>query len=284
MTAWRDRVGEHLGAAVVADAPLSGGCVGRVYRIDLEDGRRMVAKVDDAGMGGLDDEAWMLGQLAGESELPVPRVLFSGPGLLVMEHVEADGERGERGDRHAAELLASLHGIQGRGFGNHRDTRIGGLVQRNPWAGSWVAFFAEHRLVAMATEAVREGRLPRPVARRIEALAARLGEWLEEPLVSSLLHGDVWGGNVLFDRGRVAAFVDPATYYGHPEVELAFTTLFSTFGPEFYRRYHDLRGIAPGFFEERRDLYNLYPLLVHVRLFGETYLGGVERTLARFGE
>ncbi len=78
-------------------------------------------------------------------------------------------------------------------------------------------------------------------------------------------------------------FVDPAIYYAHPEIELAFTTLFGTFERPFFDRYHELRPIAPGFFEERRDIYNLYPLLVHVRLFGGSYVSSVERTLRQFG-
>lgn len=79
------------------------------------------------------------------------------------------------------------------------------------------------------------------------------------------------------------AFIDPAIYVAHAEIELAFTTLFSTFGAAFYERYAEHRPIAEGFFEQRRDLYNLYPLLVHVRLFGGSYVGSVENTLGRFG-
>jgi fructosamine-3-kinase len=81
----------------------------------------------------------------------------------------------------------------------------------------------------------------------------------------------------------VAAFIDPACYWADAEVELAFTTLFGTFGEVFFRRYREHRPMEPGFFEARRDLYNLYPLLVHVRLFGGAYLASVQRTLAHFG-
>ena len=93
----------------------------------------------------------------------------------------------------------------------------------------------------------------------------------------------MWSGNVLTKDGRIAGFVDPAIYYADSEIELAFSTLFSTFGDAFFRRYDELRPLRPGFFEERRDLYNLYPLLVHVRLFGGSYVGSVERALARYG-
>lgn len=118
---------------------------------------------------------------------------------------------------------------------------------------------------------------------RIEALCARLGEWLEEPARPSLIHGDLWGGNVLAADGRISGFIDPAIYYADPEIELAFTTLFGTFGDAFFRRYGELRPLRARFFEERRDLYNLYPLLVHVRLFGGEYVSQVEAILRKFG-
>jgi len=106
---------------------------------------------------------------------------------------------------------------------------------------------------------------------------------LPEPERPSLIHGDMWGGNVLCRNGAVAGFVDPAIYYADAEIELAFSTLFSTFGDAFFSRYRELRDIRPGFFETRVPLYNLYPLLVHVRLFGGGYVAQVERTLTRFG-
>ena len=99
----------------------------------------------------------------------------------------------------------------------------------------------------------------------------------------ALIHGDMWGGNILCRDGRVAAFIDPAIYHAEPEIELAFATLFATFGTPFFERYRDIRPIAPGFFEERPALYNLYPLLVHVRLFGGHYVASVEATLSQLG-
>jgi fructosamine-3-kinase len=93
----------------------------------------------------------------------------------------------------------------------------------------------------------------------------------------------MWGGNVLVNDGCIAGFIDPAIYYADPEIELAFSTLFSTFGEPFFRRYSEIRPIRPDFFEVRRDLYNLWPLLVHVRLFGGGYVRQVERILKSLG-
>jgi len=146
-----------------------------------------------------------------------------------------------------------------------------------------VPFFRDHRLMLMAREAHHEGSLPSPLFKRIERLAERIGDYLLEPPYPSLLHGDLWTGNVLVREGRIAGFVDPAITFGHPEIELAFTTMFGTFGKAFFAAYESLTPLEPGFHEIRASLYNLYPSLVHVRLFGSSYLPGIERTLARIG-
>ena len=135
----------------------------------------------------------------------------------------------------------------------------------------------------MADAALREGSLTREFHRRLRAFADRLDSFLEEPPHPSLLHGDVWTTNMLARDGRITAFLDPAVYYGHPEIELAFSTLFGTFGDVFFERYTALRPIPSGFFELRRDIYNMYPLLVHTRMFGSSYLNGIDHTLRRLG-
>ena len=271
-----------LGRVVADIAPLGGGCGSAVYEVRLDDGRRLVVKADDSGGGNLPVEAFMLDYLA-ERGLPAPAVVAASEGLLVMEYAEGDSLFDAAAESHAAHLLAALHAQTAPAFGFERDTLIGGLRQPNTPAARWLDFFAEQRLSYMAAEAARAGRLPATTRARVERLAGRVGDWLVEPARPALIHGDVWTTNVLARAGRVTAFLDPAIYYADPEIELAFIGLFGTFGRAFYEQYHALRPIAPGFFEERRELYNLYPLLVHVRLFGGSYVGQVERTLAAYG-
>ena len=114
---------------------------------------------------------------------------------------------------------------------------------------------------------------------RIERLAERIDDYLVEPAFPSLLHGDLWTGNVLVRQGRIAGFVDPAIYCGHPEIELAFTTLFGTFGEAFFEAYESADAARARLPRAARSLYNLYPRLVHVRLFGSGYLAGIDATL-----
>jgi fructosamine-3-kinase len=272
------RVGAALGVEVVREQDLTGGCISDVRRVTLADGRDIVAKSGQ----GLALEAFMLGYLATHSRLPVPAVLFSAEDLLLMDYLPTSGELGVAAQEDAADHLAALHGVTGPAFGFERTTVIGGLKQPNAPDESWRDFFRDQRLMYMAETAVHTKKLPPDVALRIEKLADKLDRWIDEPPAPSLIHGDMWTGNVLVNGDRIAGFVDPAIYYADPEIELAFSTLFGTFGAPFFKRYEEHRPLRAGF-AERKQIYNLYPLLVHVRLFGEAYLSDVNMILRRFG-
>lgn len=242
----------------------------------------LVAKTAGAG-GTLDIEGYMLDYLARTGAVPVPAAIHAAPGLLVMDYVETSGQVDAGCQEHAADLLAALHGITADAYGHERDTPIGPLAQPNPWMRSWVEFFRDRRLLHMGRKALESGALPQRTYGLLERFCGgALDSLIEEPDKPSLIHGDMWGGNVLVRQGRVSAFIDPAIYHADPEIELAFSTLFGTYGAAFFRRYNEHRPIRPGFFEARRDIYNLYPLLVHTRLFGGHYAAQVEGILRRF--
>jgi fructosamine-3-kinase len=253
----------HLGERLLSVRPMGGGCIGELYRAELADGTPLVAKVDQEGEAHLDREAYMLCYLREKSDLPVPEVYHGSETLLLMEFVEGSSRFPERAEHHAAELLAALHGITKDAYGHERDTLIGSLDQPNPWTGSWVEFFREHRLLYLANIAHETRRLPAEDLRRVERLSEKLDELIEDPNPPALIHGDVWSANVLAKGDRIIAFLDPAIYHADPEIELAFISLFNSFGEAFLDRYAEIRPIEPGFFEVRRDLYNLYPLQVH---------------------
>jgi len=277
------RIEAITGVRVAGARPLTGGCVGDVFAVELADGACLVAKMGDTG-SGLGVEGFMLQYLAEKGAgLPVPEVLYADDKLLLMRRLPGGDDIGARAERHAADLVAALHDVSSSCFGFERDTVIGGLHQANPPENSWLDFFRDHRLLDMGFRGVTSGRLPNSIMSRLERLAGRLGDWIEEPARPSLVHGDMWGGNVLCQNGCITGFIDPAIYFADAEIELAFTTLFGTFGDDFFARYQEHRPIKPDFFEARCDLYNLYPLLVHVRLFGGSYVHSVENTLRRFG-
>jgi fructosamine-3-kinase len=278
-----EEIEEYLGERLHSARPMGGGCIGEVYRVELADGTRLVAKVDREGSSHLEREAYMLRYLRENSELPVPEVYYGANSLLLIQFFEGSSRFSQGAEHHAAELLSALHGITAEAYGHERDTLIGSLDQPNPWTGSWIDFFRDQRLLYLARVANAAGRLPTGDLERVGRLAERLDEYLEEPERPSLIHGDVWSANVLARGDRITAFLDPAIYHADSEIELSFISLFNSFAEPFFERYEQIRSIRPGFFEERRDLYNLYPLLVHVYFFGGGYLSSVQNTLRRFG-
>jgi fructosamine-3-kinase len=226
-------------------------------------------------------EARMLGYLA--PYLRVPEILALEKGRLVMEYIQNDHRCGGACEEEIADVLAALHGNTAERFGLEFDTTIGPFRQKNTRASSWIGFYREQRVLDFAAKAFNEKRIDNKLLSRVEKLAADFERFLSEPKHPSLLHGDVWGGNVLTRDNRFAALIDPAVYYGHFEMELAFIGMFNTFGERFYARYREHRPIEPGFFETRADLYRIFPYLVHVRAFGAAYLPGLEGILLHVG-
>lgn len=263
-----------LGTRISGLADLHGGCIARVVGGVAENLGDFVAKIGD-GSSDLTIEAAMLRDLGRLTTLPVPTVWHEEPGLLVMARLPGSTGAGEHTQRHLAELLAELHGIKGPSFGYERSTLIGPLNQPNEPDASWARFFAQYRIKHFAELAHTRGALPSgglDTARRLaDAIEAEPDRFIatDEPPV--LIHGDLWSGNFLSQGGRITGLIDPAIYYADREIELAFMGLFGCVGRPFFERYHELRPIAPGFFERRQGMYRIYPLLVHAALFGSGY-------------
>ncbi|MEO1016971.1 MAG: fructosamine kinase family protein [Pseudomonadota bacterium] len=277
------RVAAITGRHVAAIEPLHGGSIAEVFKVDLVGGQRVVAKQAKGDQpNAFETEAFMLEALRQTETVPVPPTLHAEPDLLVLEWIEhRQGVPNPAAQGDAAERIAALHGIAGEAFGYERDTLIGPLPQPNPRYDHWIEFFVEHRLLHMARVALDSGALPSFTMEKVEDVASQMDDLLIEPERPSLLHGDLWAGNLLFSGDRLGALIDPAIYWGAPEIELAYSTLFGSLDNHFYDRYSEIRTIAPGFFEVRRDLYILYPLLVHLHLFGRTYLPPITKILDR---
>lgn len=275
-----DRIERTLGQRPERLTPLHGGCIAEVVRADLPGGDRVAIKLDRGERPRLDVEGRMLGRLA-RTPLPVPGVLASAPDVLVLEFIEADGRRSAEGERAAGERLAALHGMTADAFGLDEDGLIGPIDQPNAWLADWGAFYAERRLRPLSEACAERGSISRSSVRLLERLCDLLPGLLgSRGIRPGLIHGDVWGGNVLWHRGHVAAYIDPAPYHADPEVELAFIDLFSCFGAALSEAYRSVRP-APAEAGWLRDLYQLYPLLVHARLFAGGYGASVEATLGR---
>ncbi|ABG59970.1 conserved hypothetical protein; fructosamine kinase-like protein [Cytophaga hutchinsonii ATCC 33406] len=175
--------------------------------------------------------------------------------------------------------LSELHRVTGNTFGLEYDNYIGSLPQSNKQNSNWVDFFVNERIWPQAKKA--EKVLGTEIVGMISKLSDRLPDLLTQSR-PTLLHGDLWSGNFTLNQAGTVCLVDPATYYGNREIEIAFTKLFGGFEDEFYAAYSEVLPLDKGFFDTRADIYNLYPLLVHVNLFGGWYVASVRETLKRF--
>lgn len=236
---------------------------------------------DHAGM--FESEARGLDLLRGPAVLHIPTVHGAGerPGgaYLVLEFISAGMQSGEYWPDFGRKL-AQLHHQTAPQHGLDFDNYIGALPQKNEWMPNGVQFFVENRLRIQAGRGLYEGKISTALFEQLQAFFERIPSLLPEE-APALLHGDLWSGNVMTGpEGRVV-LVDPAAHYGLRESELAFTTMFGGFDESFYAAYAEAFPLEPGF-AERIPIYNLYPLLVHVNLFGGGYLTAVERVLRRF--
>jgi len=252
-----------LGRAVAAVRPLSGGDLSQVFRLTFEDGGTLIAKHASTAAA----EAGMLRAIRAAGA-PAPEVQAADGEWLLMEDVPAD-ESVAAAWPALARVLTCLHARTGADYGWPADHAFGPVPIENGPSADWPSFWADRRLRC---------HLPyvRPdLGRRIAGLADRLHDLLPPRPAPSLLHGDLWGGNVLVSGTGVAALIDPACYFGDREVDVAMLTLFDR--PP--RSFFDALALEAGW-ERRLAIYRLWPLIVHLRLFGDSYADSVGTTLA----
>ena len=201
------------------------------------------------------------------------------PGFLLMEFIRSGSGSPADAFRFGAEL-AGLHNQSNSHFGLDHDNYIGRLPQSNKLHENWRDFFIDERIKPQIKAAIDSDRLPDNILKHCERFYSEL-ESIFPKCKPSLLHGDLWGGNYFFDTEGNGVLIDPAVYYGHPEMDLAFTRMFGGFSAQFYEGYESVTTLT-GRFEDRIPVYNLYPLLVHVNLFGGSYANQAQRFLEKY--
>jgi len=221
-------------------------------------------------------EAAMLQKLG--KYIPVPEVYESGKDYIVMQKVPFSGPLSEE---EFAKALAKMHAYKQPFFGYENDTTIGPFTQPNPQENSWPLFFGKHRVEYMARRCLEQNALQSKEFARIASFADDFNSYLPQT-TPSILHGDLWGGNVMND-GTQTVLIDPASYFGSCEYDIAFSKLFHTFSSRFYDVYTYYQPLERDFFTNRVAIYNLYGLLVHLRAFGQMYKQPILSTLQKFG-
>lgn len=280
--------------------PVGGGCINQAAEVRTSRGTYFLKWNRNAGPHFFEAEANGLSALARAGAVKTPEVaarsaLDESVPWLLLEWIY-EGRPGRQSWTCLGRQLAALHrpgatrvgaapsrraaaGSSGsdharsRRYGWHADNVIGSLPQPNGWTRSWPEFWVRRRIRPLVGKLCAGGALSARQAAVVEAAADSMAE-LAGPAAEadgpSLLHGDLWSGNVLFDGAGNPVLIDPAVYVGHREVDLAMARLFGGFAPAFYRAYEEAWPLRPGH-EARRSAYQLYPLLVHARLFGGGY-------------
>ena len=263
--------------------PVGGGSINEVYRLQSGQGQPLIIKLNSAAefpqLFAL--EANGLEQL--QPYIRVPQVMGvgeqAGTQFLLLEWIEG-GARNQNFWKTFGAALARLHTVKGAAFGAAKNNYMGAVPQDNTQSESWSNFFAQRRLLPLAHQCLKKALLGKTELEQLERLCAMLPQLFSDS-APVLLHGDLWSGNFLCSKESSPVLIDPAVYFGHPSVDLGMTTLFGGFDSIFYEAYHYHAPLPPNYKDEW-ELCNLYPLLIHLLLFGSGYLSGIKRTLQRF--
>ncbi len=263
--------------------PLTGGCIHRVEQLQATSGDFCLKWSDEATQEVFSCEARALQLLRSTHTVPIPEPLAwgsrDGKSYLLMTYVQAPDVGGIRHWEALGARLAQMHQTPAPHdlFGLPYDNYIGSLRQSNDLLADGFAFFVERRLEPQLQSVHGAGLIDARWCERFHQLYPKLPHILPDER-AVLLHGDLWSGNIIPDINGHGVLIDPAVYYGWREADLAMTHMFGGFDQRFYDAYVEHYPVHPGF-QTRAGIYNLYPALVHVNLFGRSYLPGIESVL-----
>jgi fructosamine-3-kinase len=282
-----DALETHLDTPIQDVIAVSGGCIANACRLET-DAAPLFLKWGDADVARTfpGEAAGLEALAAADSDLHVPAVeaidvpTQERPGFLLLAWINT-GRQGRRFWEDFGRGLAHLHRTTADRYGFDRDNFIGQLPQSNTWRDAWPEFFRRERLEPQVERARENDRWKAAWDAPLKRLDRRLDDLLPADPPASVLHGDLWKGNFMVTAIGKPALIDPATYYGHREADLAMTELFGGFEAAFYDAYREAWPLEPGY-DERREVYNLYHLINHLNHFGAGYANSVASTLQTF--
>jgi fructosamine-3-kinase len=278
-----DAVGEALRTTVRPAGSVRRGISSSVRMTTAEGMEIFVKHSVDGPAQMFPAEADGLAWLAAPAALRTPQVLAvrdQPPRFIALEWIAPGSPAADHDDR-LGRGLATLHRAGAPTFGYDDDNLIATLAQANGPRPTWSEFYGERRIAPLARQGVDAGLIEARLSRRLDALCERLQELCGPPEPPARLHGDLWGGNAIVDATGMPVLIDPAVYGGHREVDLAMMRLFGGFGARVFAAYDEAWPLADGA-PDRVALYQLYPLLVHVLLFGGGYVAQLDRALSRY--
>ncbi|GAB1259928.1 fructosamine kinase family protein [Aurantivibrio plasticivorans] len=273
------RLASHFKDQPLSLTPLHGGDINRTFKLQADSGVFCLKFNEHCPADFFHAEAHGLSQLQTHSPLQAPSVIIAEADFLVLEYINP-APRSKDYWRALAEGLAQQHTSTSGSFGLSRDNYCGLTPQPNRVMDNGYDFFCEMRLGYQTKIAYDAGRLSSAVKNKLDKLMNNIDAVIPaQP--ASLLHGDLWSGNIHSNSMGEPVLIDPAVYFGWRETDLTMTHLFGGFGEEFYEAYQEIYPMDDDW-RSRLPLYNLYHLLNHLNLFGENYLPQVEQIVKRF--
>ncbi|MBH18826.1 MAG: hypothetical protein CL851_00195 [Crocinitomicaceae bacterium] len=260
---------------------LQGGDINQVYHCFTKN-NQLVVKVNIAGKFPNMFEKEKKGlELLKPSNFLIPKIFSIGSfrklDYLILEYIKpGKAINWEK----FGENLANLHQLSNNKFGLGYDNYIGSIHQINTYENNWLNFYTNHRIIHLMIVARNKNLLNYQDCRKIESMCGSFKDFIPFTL-PSLLHGDLWSGNIICSENGSPVLIDPAVYFGHPEIDWAMLDLFGNYPQYSFEIYNEINPLEKGF-EERKSIHQFYPLLVHLVLFGRSYYSSVMSKVKRY--
>ncbi len=276
-TDFKNYISDILNHPITLISPVQGGDISKAYRIDTTNNSFFIkTNTSPEALKMFQAEAYGLQLIAKTNTIKTPKIIacntYKGFAFLILEHIESKSPSTKNFES-LGHQLAQLHSHTSEYFGLDQDSFIGSLVQQNEQQKSWLEFYTQERLLPQLRLAGKNHLLANNEMPSVEQIKNNL-----QPLMAnvkpSLLHGDLWSGNYLISKDDIPYLIDPAVYFGHHEVDIAMTKLFGGFSHTFYEGYN-AHISSDAHTQARMEIYQLYYLLVHLNLFGNSYHGAV---------
>ena len=267
--------------AIANTKSVSGGCINQGYQVSSKDRTYFVKLNDVSKVDMFAAEALGLKQMYATKTITVPQPVCWGTAAnssyLVLQWLDLGGGSNQSWTEMGRQLAAMHRVGTSKDFGWSRNNTIGSTPQINTWMDNWADFFAKQRIGYQLKLAKRRGGNFPESNRVVDVVRNKLAEW--QPPVS-LVHGDLWSGNAAISSDGAPIILDPATYYGDRETDLAMTELFGGFPTAFYNGYNEAWELDSGY-RQRKSIYNLYHVLNHFNLFGGGYASQAKTIIQR---
>jgi fructosamine-3-kinase len=254
-------------------------------KITLDNNKNLVAKyyiIENTKFNSIESETKSLIYLLKKFPHIFPSVKYFTEDLLIMDYIEHNDNKDKNYQYLLSKEILKLHSINNKNYGFEFDSQIGGLKQNNSYSSNWINFFGEQRL-NMIFELINEtDSMPRDTNKLIDKLLRNLENRIPKNPKPSLLHGDLWEGNILFHNNKFAGFIDPGIYFGHNELELAYLTWFKYVDDTFLNIYSDTISLHNDY-HEYEPIYQIYFSLLNVFLWDRDYILDVNKLLNKLG-